>query len=144
MEMGTTMDLLPTFCSLSGTKLPDDRVYDGYDVSPLLFGTGKSPRNEVFYYRGQQVYAIRKGDYKAHFITRLEYGSRTAHLYTDPEVVINNTPTIHDTPLLYNVSIDPSEKYNIAAEHPDVIAEIRKVLMEHQKSVVPVENQLEK
>lgn len=144
MEMGTTMDLLPTFCGLSGTKLPDDRIYDGYDVSPLLFGTGKSPRNEVFYYRGQQVYAIRKGDYKAHFITRLEYGSRTAHLYTDPEVEINKTPTVQETPLLYNVSIDPSEKYNIAAEHPEVIAEMRKVLEEHQKTVVPVENQLEK
>ena len=144
MEMGTTMDLLPTFCSLSNTKLPGDRVYDGYDISPALFGTGKSPRDIVYYYRDQQVYAIRKGDYKAHFITQLEYGSRTAHLYTDPEVEINNTPTIQDTPLLFNVSIDPSEKYNIAAEHPDVIAEMRKVLEEHQKSVVPVENQLEK
>jgi arylsulfatase A-like enzyme len=144
MEMGTTMDLLPTFCSLSNTKLPDDRVYDGYDVSPLLFGTGKSTRDEVFYYRGQQVYAIRKGDYKAHFITQLEYGSRTAHFYTDPEVEINDTPTVQATPLLYNLSIDPSEKYNIADKHPDVIAEIKKVLEEHQKSVVPVENQLEK
>jgi arylsulfatase A-like enzyme len=144
MEMGTTMDLLPTFCSLSNTKLPDDRVYDGYDISPLLFGTGKSDRDEVFYYRGRQVYAVRKGDYKAHFITQLEYGSRTAHSYTDPKVEINETPTIQDTPLLYNLSTDPSEKYNIAAEHPDLIAEIKKVLEAHQKSVVPVENQLEK
>jgi arylsulfatase A-like enzyme len=144
MEMGTTMDLLPTFCSLSNTKLPNDRLYDGYDVSPLLFGTGKSGRDEVFYYRGQQVYAVRKGDYKAHFITQLEYGSRTAHLYTEPEVEINNKPTVQVTPLLYNVSVDPSEKYNIADEHPDIVAEIRKIMEEHKKSVVPVENQLEK
>ena len=144
MEMATTMDLLPTFCSLSSTKLPDDRVYDGYDISPLLFGTGESGRDEVFYYRGQQVYAIRKGDYKAHFITQLEYESRTAHLYTDPEIEIENTATILETPLLYNLSTDPSEKYNIAGEHPDVVAEIREVLERHKKTLVPVENQLEK
>jgi arylsulfatase A-like enzyme len=79
MDMATTMDLLPTFCKLSGTELPKDRVYDGYDISPILFGTGKSLRNVVFFYRGEQVYAIRKGDYKAHFITQNEYGSQTAH-----------------------------------------------------------------
>ncbi len=144
MDMGTTMDLLPTFCSLSNTKLPDDRVYDGYDITPVLKGTGNDPRDVVFYYRGERVYAIRKGDYKAHFITQLEYGIRTAHLYTDPEVEINSTPTVQDPPLLYNVSVDPSERYNIAAEHPEIIAEIKKILEEHQKSVVPVENQLEK
>ena len=144
MEMGTTMDLLPTFCKLSGTELPNDRVYDGYDISPLLFGTGKSPRDIVYYYRGEQVYAIRKGDYKAHFITQLEYGSRTAHPITDPEMEIKSSPTVLDQPLLYNLSIDPSEKFNIAGEHPEVIDEIRKVLEEHRAGIDPVENQLEK
>ncbi|WP_010419748.1 sulfatase family protein [Anaerophaga thermohalophila] len=144
MDMATTMDLFPTFCNLSGTKLPDDRIYDGYDISPLLLGTGKSPRDVVFYYRGQQVYAIRKGDYKAHFITQNEYGSQTAHPITNPPLEITNTPTVHETPLLYNVNIDPSEKFNIAEEHPEVIAEIRKVLEEHLAGIEEVENQLEK
>jgi hypothetical protein len=52
--------------------------------------------------------------------------------------------TVHDTPLLFNLNVDPSEKYNIADEHPEVIAEIKQVLAEHLKTVVPVENQLEK
>ncbi len=144
MDMATTMDLLPTFCKLSGTELPNDRTYDGYDISPLLFGTGKSPRDVVFYYRGEQVYAIRKGDFKAHFITQNEYGSQTAHPITDTSMEITDDPTIHETPLLYNVNIDPSEKFNIAEEHPEVIAEIRKVLEEHLAGLEPVENQLEK
>ncbi|MFO7614352.1 MAG: sulfatase [Bacteroidales bacterium] len=144
MDMATTMDLLPTFCKLSGAKLPDDRVYDGYDISPLIFGTGKSRRDVVFYYRGQKVYAIRKGDYKAHFITQNEYGSQTAHPVTNPPMEITNTPTVHETPLLYNVNIDPSEKFNIAEEYPEIIEEIRKVLEEHLAGIEPVENQLEK
>jgi arylsulfatase A len=144
MDLATTMDLLPTFCNLSGTKLPGDRVYDGYDISPLILGNGKSPRDVVFYYRGQKVYAIRKGDYKAHFITQNEYGSQTAHPITNPPIEISNSATVHETPLLYNVNVDPSEKFNIAEEHPEVIAEIRKVLEEHLAGLKPVENQLEK
>lgn len=131
MDMATTMDLLPTFCNLANASLPDDRFLDGYDISPVLFGTGPGPRDVVFYYRGTQVYAIRKGAYKAHFITQPEYS-------------ISNTKTIQDPPLLYNLNIDPSEKYNVAEEHPEVIAEIKKILDEHLSTLVPVENQLEK
>lgn len=144
MDLGTTMDLLPTFCSLSGTPLPGDRVYDGYDLSPLLLGTGKGKRDVVFYYRGEQVYAVRKGDYKAHFITQLEYGSPTAHPITQPPLDLGNSPAVLEQPLLYNLSTDPGEKYDLAEEHPEVIREIRKVLEEHLSSLEEVENQLEK
>jgi hypothetical protein len=84
----------------------------------------------VFYYRGTEVFAVRKGAYKAHFITQPEYGSKTK--------------TVEDTPLLFNLNVDPSEKYNIANQHPDVIAEIRKIMEAHKATVVTVENQLEK
>lgn len=130
--------------SLAGIEIPGDRIYDGYDISPLMFGTGKSQREVVFYYRGEQVYAIRKGHYKAHFITQLEYGSRTAHFITDPEIEIERRPVIQDPPLLYHLSIDPSEKYNISGEHPKVVAEIQQILSEHLSGIKPVENQLER
>lgn len=130
MDMATTMDILPTFCSLAGAHLPNDRIYDGFDISSVIFGTGPDPRDVVFYYRDTQVYAIRKGAYKAHFITQPAYGS--------------DIKTIQDPPLLYNLNVDPSEKYNIAEKHPEVIAEIKKILQEHLSTLVSVENQLEK
>uniref|UniRef100_UPI0025D47245 sulfatase family protein n=1 Tax=Algoriphagus sp. TaxID=1872435 RepID=UPI0025D47245 len=37
-KIGSTLDLLPTFCSLSNTPKPDDRIYDGFDLSPVLMG----------------------------------------------------------------------------------------------------------
>jgi arylsulfatase A len=40
--------------------------------------------------------------------------------------------------------MDPSEKFNIAEQHPEVIAEIRNILSEHLAGIKPVENQLEK
>ena len=130
MEMATTMDLLPTFCSLADVKIPNDRVYDGYDISPVMFGTGPNPRDMVLFYRDTDVFAIRKGAYKAHFMTQSEYGP-------DARVV-------HETPLLYNVLTDPSEKHDIAKDHPEIIEEMRKLLEEHKSTLLPVENQLEK
>jgi arylsulfatase A-like enzyme len=129
-ELGSTLDLLPTLCNLANVTLPNDRIYDGFDILPLLTGTGKSVRDVMFYYRDTDVFAARKGDYKAHFITQSEYGS--------------DERKVQEPPLLYNLNVDPSEKYNIADQHPEIIDEIKKILEEHQKTLTPVENQLEK
>jgi arylsulfatase A-like enzyme len=130
MELGTTLDLLPTLAALAGARVPAERVLDGYDLSAVLRGEGKSPRQDVFYYRGSRLYALRHGPYKAHFFTRSEYGG-------DPEVE-------HDPPLLFDLDQDPGEKYDLAARHPDVIAAIRRIAAEHARGVQPVENQIQK
>jgi arylsulfatase A-like enzyme len=130
MELGTTLDLLPTFCGLANIELPGDRIYDGYDLSPVLTGSGESPRDEVFYYRGTEIYALRKDAFKAHFITQGEYGGPAK--------------TVHDPPLLYNLEVDPSEKVNIAEQHPEVLLEMQKILEKHRSTMKAVENQLEK
>jgi len=45
---------------------------------------------------------------------------------------------------LFNLEQDPSEKYNIADQHPEVIQEIIQIVKEHKKTVKPVEDQLAK
>jgi len=130
MDLGTTMDLLPTFCSFANIELPGDRIYDGYDLSPALKGTGGSSRDVVYYYRGTEIYALRKGAFKAHYITQGEYGG-------PPK-------TVHDPPLLFNLLLDPSEKVDIAGNHPEVLLEMQKILDEHRSGLIPAENQLEK
>jgi arylsulfatase A len=130
MDLGTTMDVLPTFCKLAGVEVPGDRVYDGQDISPALFGTGHSGRDVVFYYRGTRIFAVRKGPFKAHFITKTAYGP-------DDEMQ-------HDPPLLFHLGHDPSELYNVADQHPGVIADIRAEIEKHQQTLEPVENQLQK
>jgi len=129
-DLGTTMDLLPTFCSLANVELPKDRLYDGYDISPVLFGTGKDPRNEVIYYRGEEIFAVRNGAYKAHFIVQGEYSG--------------GGPQVLDVPELYNLNVDPSERFNIAKDHPEIIKELTALRDRVVASVVPVENQLDK
>jgi len=129
-DIGATLDLLPTFCALAGVAAPSDRVLDGYDLSAALLGKGRSPRQMMPYWRGSKLYALRRGAFKAHFITQSEYGG-------EPAVTLA-------TPGLYNLDHDPSEKWNIAAQHPDVIAEIQRIAEEHRKAIPPVENHLDK
>src|SRR5512137_2816264 len=76
------LDLMATFAALGGVKLPEkDRegqpiIFDSYDLSPVLFGTGKSPRREWFYFTENELSpgAARVGNYKAVFNLRGDNG----------------------------------------------------------------------
>jgi arylsulfatase A len=119
--LGTTMDLYTTFSKIAGVEIPNDRVVDGVDLTAVLFEGKESPRNNMFYYRGDLLYAVRVGDYKAHFITQDAYG---------PDM------TKHDTPLLYNLNIDPSEKYDVSAANPEIIKKIKEVVKAHEEKMI--------
>jgi arylsulfatase A-like enzyme len=108
-QMASAMDLYPTALKLAGVEMPNDRPFDGIDMTPLLFN-GKPHRDTQFYYYGDQLYAVRKGHYKAHFTTHDGYSKVPAEQ--------------HNPPLLFNVAEDPSERFDIAAEHPDIVAEL--------------------
>jgi len=121
--IASTLDLFTTAARLGGGKLPQDRVIDGMDVSELLFHDTSGPRNLFFYYRGDQLCAIRKGPYKAHFNTWDGYSKEA--------------PESHDPPLLYNLDQDPSEKIDIAADHPDVVEDLIQEAKRHLEGVTP-------
>ncbi len=128
-ELGCTMDIFTTCLSLAGAPIPQDRVIDGVDLTPVLLGEGPSPRDVVYYYRGRRLYALRKGSWKAHFVTQPAYGG--------------GGPTEHDPPLLYHLEHDPAEQWNVAAEHPDVVAELKRLADAHVGSFTPPPSQLE-
>ncbi|MHC4433324.1 MAG: sulfatase/phosphatase domain-containing protein, partial [Planctomycetota bacterium] len=129
-DMGATMDVYTTILTLAGAEVPSDRVVDGLDLSPVLFGTGPSPRKTMFYYRGAKIYAVRKGQYKAHFFTKPAYGKGKEER--------------HDQPLLFHLGHDPSEKHDIARDHPEVIRDIKKEVALHLANLTLGEDQLAK
>ena len=129
-ELGTTMDIYSTSLALAGAELEKERIVDGYDLTKSLKGKAKSPREIVYYYRGTKLMALRKGPWKAHFATQESYTG-------------NNKRIEHDPPVLYNLEVDPSEKWDVAEQHPDIIAEIKAAADAHQETVVAVPSQLE-
>jgi arylsulfatase A-like enzyme len=122
-DIASTMDLFPTCLALANVELPNDRPIDGTSLWPILQGTGKGQRELIFYYVDTELMAVRKGPWKAHFKTQTEYD--VAHRQT------------HNPPLLFHLEHDPSEKYDLAKEHPDVVADLIREAERHRADVKP-------
>jgi arylsulfatase A-like enzyme len=128
-EFAQMMDLFPTALALAGAPLPKGVTLDGTDLAPLLFESKPLPERPFFYYRGDQLFACRLGEWKAHFQTQNGYGQPKAEQ--------------HDPPLLFHLGRDASEKRNVAARHPDVLARIAEAVNTHKAAVVPGVPQLQ-
>jgi len=98
-EMATNMDFLPTFAHLAGTPLPPNRPLDGHDITSLLTGTGPSATNEFFYFAARNLQAVRSGPWKLRAVAAAVE--------------------------LYDLDVDPYERFNVASRHPDVVERLR-------------------
>jgi uncharacterized sulfatase len=130
-DIGSTLDVLPTIAAFTGSEAPADRILDGYDLSPVLKKKEPGPRDHFIYYRRREIYAVRKGAYKAHFITETAYQK-------------DNQRKVLKTPLLFNLNHDPSERYDHAGDYPDIVKELKILVEDHKKSVVAVPSELDK
>jgi arylsulfatase A len=127
-ELATAMDIFPTALALAGAELPTGVTIDGIDLSPLLLKGHPLPDRPFFYYRGRELFAARLGPWKAHFRTQDGYGQ--------PQLAE------HQPPLLFHLGRDPSEKRNVAAAQPDVVAQIQRVVDAHREQLTPGPPQL--
>jgi arylsulfatase A-like enzyme len=147
--IGSELDLLPTFASVSGGTPPADRPLDGVDLSPTLKRAAPSPRQTLFYYATTGGYpaplvAVRRGSFKLHLrVPSDAAGQRGAApaqgrggaAAAQPEAA---PPAVE----LYNLDEDPSEKFNLAQSRPDIVDQLRRIAEDHLKTVVPGPNQL--
>jgi arylsulfatase A-like enzyme len=116
------LDLMATFAAVGGAKLPtQDRagapiMFDSYDMSPVLFGTGKSPRNEWFYFTENELSpgAARVGNYKAVFNLRGDDGASTGGLAVDTNLGWKGAEKyVATVPQVFDLWQDPQERYDI-------------------------------
>jgi arylsulfatase A len=128
-SVASTMDLFTTCLRLAGADVPSDRVIDGQDISKVLFGGQAEMEQPFFYYRGPELYAMRLGQFKAHYVTRSAYGDDAA--------------VAHKPPLLYHLGHDPSETFDIARDHPEILMAMDQAREGHRKQMVPAKPQLE-
>ncbi|XP_054918108.1 N-acetylgalactosamine-6-sulfatase-like isoform X3 [Dermacentor andersoni] len=175
----TVLDLLPTLCELAGVALPPSLVLDGSSLTHLLLaessldGTHFQPNRPVFYYRGNELMAVRNGLYKAHFWTwtnsleefkqrsrrctsryacRITRGARHVQgIDFCPGVVVDEVTSREQlnhtaSPVLFHLGRDPGEKYPIrpkSTEYRESVAPILSIYYEHKASLVPGKPQLD-
>ncbi len=128
-QMASVLDLYPTALTLAGAESPTGVTLDGTDLSPVLFEAKSLAERPFFYYRGNDIFACRIGEWKAHYQTQSGYGQPR--------------PDVHATPQLYHLGVDPSEKRNVAAAHPEVVAKFQAAFEQQKLAVQPGAPQLQ-
>jgi arylsulfatase A-like enzyme len=108
-SMAATMDLYATLIQAAGAEFPEHPV-DGHDLMPLLRGkTDSSPREEFLYFRGRRPpRGIRVGPWKLHYGDGVE---------------------------LFNLDVDPAERYNRASEKPEIVEKLKHKLEQSARRV---------
>jgi arylsulfatase A-like enzyme len=102
-EMIHVVDYYPSLLKLAGASHSKSKPLDGFDIWPTISEGKPSPRDEIVYniemFRG----AVRKGDWK--LVWRATLPSKVE---------------------LFDLKEDPSEKINVADQHPDKVKELQK------------------
>ncbi len=95
------LDLLPTLVSAAGGRIDPAWKLDGVNLLPHLRGERSARPHETLFWRQNEMWAIRDGDWK---------------VYKD------RGPA---TPQLFDLGTDPGEQRNMADGHPDKMAELQ-------------------
>ncbi|HHW47530.1 MAG TPA: sulfatase [Clostridiaceae bacterium] len=103
-SIASNIDFLATFASLCGQELPEDKVIDSVDMTPLLFEDSNKEyeRNSMLYYFAGSLEAVRVNQWKLHFRKR--------------DRVVNE---------LYNLKEDIGESVNLYDSYPQIVNELK-------------------
>lgn len=108
-----TIDFMPTFANLAGYSIPTDRRIDGIDQTDLLLGKRDTGRDD-FYFNNA---GVRQGRWK----------------YLKPDAFFHGYAIDDERQLvdeLYDLQADLGERMNLAAKHPEKVAELKRLLEE--------------
>ena len=98
-----SIDFLPTIMALCGFEKPETAEIDGLNLSGLVLGVpGSKGRDTLFYYKQNDLEAVRCGEWKLHVRKNGEEAS-----------------------LLYNLKTDISEEFNVYDDEPEVVSRLK-------------------
>jgi arylsulfatase A-like enzyme len=123
-ELLSTIDLLPTFAKLVGAKVPSDRVIDGQDIWSVLTAKAASPHEAFFYYKGNELKAVRSGKWKLHIGKAVGKASANRGKGSSSPMMA-----------LYDLDADMAEKNNVLAEHPEVVKKLQEYAKAFQQEL---------
>ena len=105
-DLAAMIDWFPTFVKLAGGAIPTDRIIDGVDIAPVLFGTGKRENQDFAYLQNRLIHAYRSGDWKIKLPSDVQIGN-----FWVEDVAA------HDT-VFFNLRNDIAERIDVKNEYP--------------------------
>ena len=122
-------DFFATFAAVADYQLRDSEGEDSYNILPLLLNEkeGEVIREATVHHSINGDFTIRKGEWKL-LLSPGSGGWSFPKPGTDDEV-IKTLPSVQ----LYNMQSDPAEKNNVYAEHPEVVKELKDLMIKYVK-----------
>ena len=134
-KIAATIDVMPTFAKLAGTKAPTDRVIDGTDIRHLFVGAfHEADPDRVFrYYFINHLQAVRQGKWKLHLPRPARPGwlgpfANNRHIHPSDWAGI-------EKPFLVDLDADPGETKSVAEANPKVLAHMLKLAEEARADI---------
>jgi arylsulfatase A-like enzyme len=111
-QMAHGCDWLPTIAELCGVPLPKVRL-DGRSLTAVIRSPDAPTLHDALHWQLEKSWAVRSGDWK---------------LLHDPLDTTRRHPgEVIPGEFLVNLRKDPSEKTNVAAAHPDIVARLKEM-----------------
>lgn len=123
-EPAMNIDIFPTLVKLAGGDLPKDRPIDGKDILPMLVDGAASPHEVLYLFDSDRIAGVRSGQWKLVVETRYRAAVPS---FDNPDSYYGPNG------LLFDVQLDPSETYSYTREFPEVVEQMRELLIEGQK-----------
>jgi arylsulfatase len=127
-EIGTHMDMLPTFCHFLGVPLPKKKI-DGYDIWNLFECRReiKTPYEALFFFMGDNLESVRMGKWKYHISHSFKFSGRiNGKIPTDQDLRIDES--------LFDLEKNIKEDINVIKEYPEVANRLRKYFNSWEKN----------
>lgn len=118
-SMAMNIDLLPTFASIVGLELPQDRIIDGRSMASILWGDGSAAHDYLYYVTNMS------GEYQA--VRDADYKYRDVISQQSPFNPTGDTEFYAATPSLYAFDGD-HEAHDVSARHPEVRERLQQAL----------------
>lgn len=125
-ELASTIDILPTFASLIGAKLPEHKI-DGKDIRALMYGMSNtvSPHTEFYlYYANGQLQGVRDRRWKLVFPHQYRtLNGRPGGKDGKPAKYSQAKSNLE----LYDLKNDVGESTDVLDQYPEIVAKLTSV-----------------
>ncbi len=125
-EMVSIMDWAPTFASMAGGAMPDDRPIDGIDMSDFLLGkSATSGRDHLLSFIGKHLVAARYRQFRVYFKDFVEIGGAHRQGGSSSQIINRIYPSV------YNIEADPREERDISVYQAGLNSAVTPILHQY-------------